>query len=311
MFIAIGAQGSTKMRIAGEDEGYRGFIPGVDFLQAVNEGRDPYPEGKKVVVVGGGNVAIDCVRCSFRIGKTDVNLVYRRTKKEMPADDVEIRDAEEEQVTFHYLTNPTRIIEKDGKVVAVECIRMELGEPDDSGRRRPVPVEGSEFIIDCDILVPAIGQAVDLSLLEGRDDIGATRWNTISVDAVTKQTERPNIFSGGDCETGPGALITACAAGRTAALNIDRLIQGLPLERGEDVCFDALFDSVKVFDPKENPGMLGGRGRHHLAMLPPEMRKLSFAEVEKGFSLQEAIAEADRCLRCYRIALVAVEAASA
>ena len=143
----------------------QGFIPGVKYLLDVNMGKDPYPEGKKVVVVGGGNVAMDCVRSSFRVGKPDVNLVYRRTKAEMPADPVEIHDAEEEGVKFHYLCNPTRIIEKDGKVVAVECIRMELGEPDKSGRRRPVPVAGSEFIIETDILIPAIGQAVDMSFL--------------------------------------------------------------------------------------------------------------------------------------------------
>ena len=165
LFIGVGAQDSTPMGVEGEEQGYRGFIPGVRYLLDISQGRDPYPEGKKVVVVGGGNVAIDCVRSSFRIGKEDVNLVYRRTIKEMPADPVEIQDAEEEKVKFHYLCNPTRIIAPAGKVVGVECIRMELGEPDASGRRRPVPVPGSEFVIETDILIPAIGQKVDLSFL--------------------------------------------------------------------------------------------------------------------------------------------------
>ena len=117
IFIGVGAHNSSPMGVEGEDIGYKGFIPGVKYLLDINMGKDPYPEGKKVVVVGGGNVAMDCVRSSFRVGKTDVNLVYRRTKAEMPADPVEIHDAEEEGVTFHYLCNPTRIIEKNGKVV--------------------------------------------------------------------------------------------------------------------------------------------------------------------------------------------------
>ncbi len=306
VFLAIGAQSSTMMRVKGEDQGYRGFIPGVKYLQDINEGRDPYPEGKKVVVVGGGNVAIDCVRCSFRVNKSDVNLVYRRTKNEMPADHVEIRDAEEEQVKFHYLTNPTRVLAENGKVVGVECIRMELGEPDDSGRRRPVPIEGSEFIIDCDIVVPAIGQSIDLSLLEGTRGIETTRWGTISVNEVTKQSKLKKFFSGGDCETGPGALITGCAAGLKAAAGIDRMINGQPIELDEDDCFDKFFEAVKVFDPTEKIGLLGGQKSRHLEMLPPEIRKHTFDEVEQGFTAREAMAEADRCLRCYRVATVAV-----
>jgi formate dehydrogenase beta subunit len=306
VFIAIGAHLSTAMRVKGEDSGYNGFIPGVKYLLDINEGRDPYPEGKKVVVVGGGNVAIDCVRCSFRVNKNDVNLVYRRTKNEMPADHVEIRDAEEEQVKFHYLTNPTRIIAENGKVIGLECIRMELGEPDESGRRRPVPVEGSEFVIDCDIVVPAIGQTIDLDIIKQSEDIKTTRWGTISVDSATKQSDRPNVFSGGDCETGPGALITACSAGFKAANSIDRLINGLQPEKNENDCFDKFFEAVKIFDPLEKPGLLGGLKQHHLEMLSPEKRKYTFDEVEQGFSPQEAMAEADRCLRCYRIATVAV-----
>ena len=306
VFVAAGAQLGTNMRVEGEDKGYKGFIHGVTYLQDINEGRDPYPEGKKVVVVGGGNVAIDCVRCSFRVNKNDVNLVYRRTKNEMPADHVEIRDAEEEQVNFHYLTNPTRVIAEDGKVVGVECIRMELGEPDDSGRRRPVPIKGSEFVIDCDIVVPAIGQAMYLAFLEDVDGVKTTKWGSVSVDEITKQTDHPKIFSGGDCETGPDALITACAAGMKAAVNIDRLINGQPLEITDDDYFDKFFGSVKVFDPSENTGLLGGVKAHHLKMLPSDTRKYVFDEVEQGLTVQEARAEADRCLRCYRVATIAV-----
>ncbi len=306
VFIAHGAHLSSSMRVEGENEGYKGFIPGVQYLLDINSGIDPYPEGKKVVVVGGGNVAIDCVRCSFRVNKPDVNLVYRRTRNEMPADEVEIHDAEEEKVNFHYLTQPIKVVAEKGKVVGLQCIKMQLGEPDESGRRRPEPVKGSEFIIDCDIVVPAIGQTIDLSVLEGVDNVETTRRNTIVVNEFTKQTENPRIFCAGDCQTAPGALIAACAGGRTAAINIDKLINGLPLVAVEDDYFDKLFDAVKVYDPAENIGFLGGRSRYQLEMLPADTRKWTFDEVEKGFSPQEAMAEADRCLRCYRVATIAV-----
>lgn len=306
VFIAIGAQSSTTMGLEGEDKGYRGFIPGVEYLLNINMGIDPYPEGKKVVVVGGGNVAIDCVRSSYRIGKDDVNLVYRRTKKEMPADHVEIEDAEEEGVKFHYLTNPTKILTKKGKVIGAECIRMELGEPDESGRRRPVPVEGSEFVIDCDILVPAIGQAIDLTLLDGEEGVKTTRRKTLVVDEFTMQTSNPKIFSAGDCVTGPSTLIRACAGGRKAAINIDRFINGKTLETSREDYFDKLFEEVRVFDPTEEIGFLGGRKRLHLKMLSPDERKQTFEEVEEGYTSPEAMGEADRCLRCYRIGMVAV-----
>jgi formate dehydrogenase (NADP+) beta subunit len=306
VFIAIGAQNSSSMRVEGEDAGYEGFVPGVKYLLDINEGRDPYPEGKKVVVIGGGNVAIDCVRCSSRIGKEEVNLIYRRTRNEMPADEVEIHDAEEEKVPFHFLTTPVRILEENGKVVGLECIRMELGEPDESGRRRPVPIEGSEYVFDCDTVVPAIGQRIDLSLLKEFEDIETTPWNTIIVDEVTKQSSRSKIFSAGDCETGPGALITACAGGRQAARSIDRLINDLPLEYDDNDYFDLLFKTVKIYDPEEKIGIIGERKRKHLEMLPADTRKLTFDEVEEGFPTAEAIAEAERCLRCYRVAMIAV-----
>ena len=306
VFIGIGAQNNTSMRVEGEDKGYKGFIPGVKYLLDINQGRDPYPEGKRVVVIGGGNVAIDCVRCSFRIQKEDVNLVYRRTRNEMPADEVEIKDAEEENVQFHFLTTPVRVLAENNRVVGLECIRMKLGEPDSSGRRRPVPIEGSEFVFDCDTVVPAIGQRIDLSMLEGADDIKTTRWNSIVVDPVTKQTGRPKIFSAGDCETGPGALITACAGGMQAAQNIDRFINQQDLEYDNGDYFNELFQTLKVYDKNENIGITDMRPRKQLTMLAPDIRKHTFDEVESGFSNSEAIAEADRCLRCYRVATIAV-----
>ncbi|MBW1802654.1 MAG: FAD-dependent oxidoreductase, partial [Deltaproteobacteria bacterium] len=208
VFIGVGAHLSKKMRLEGEDAGYDGFVKGVDFLRDINLDKEIY-QGKKLLVVGGGNVAIDCVRSSFRVGFTDANIVYRRSRNEMPADDVEIEDAEQEGVNFHFLTLPTRIITENNRVTAVECIRMELGEPDESGRRRPVPVEDSEFVIETDVLIPAIGQDVDLSLLPDASGVEKTKWNTIVVDSDSMVTAQEEIFSGGDCVTGPDVLIEA------------------------------------------------------------------------------------------------------
>ena len=305
LFIGVGAQGSTSMRVEGEDEGYEGFISGVQYLLDVNMGKDPYPQGEKVVVVGGGNVAIDCVRSSFRVGKKDVNLFYRRSRKEMPADDVEIHDAEEEEVQFNYLCVPTKIIAKEGKVVGVECIRMELGEPDESGRRRPVPIPGSEFYVDTDIVIPAIGQAVDLSFMDEKDGIETTKWGTISVDEETLETSRKGVFSAGDCVTGPDVLVRAGGNGKRAADKIDQYLRGLRVSPTEDEELENLVASVKVYDPQEEIGIIGGRKRKELQMVPPKERRWTFEEVEKGFSVPDAIKEADRCLRCYRIGLVA------
>jgi len=306
IFIGVGAQTNTPMGVEGEDKGYKGFIPGVYYLLEINLGRDPYPEGKRVVVVGGGNVAIDCVRSSFRIGKPDVNLVYRRTKKEMPADRVEIHDAEEEGVKFHYLCNPVRIIEKEGKVVGMECIRMELGEPDESGRRRPVPIKGSEFFIEADIAIPAIGQAMDLSFLEEKDGVKTTKRSTIAIQEGTFLTSRPGIFSAGDCVTGPDVLVRAAGHGKRAAEKIDLFIRGQEVKESEDERMEAVVEKIKVYNKDEKIGVSGGQKRAMLDMLPPDSRKWIFDEVEKGFSIPVAQKEAERCLRCLRIGLFAV-----
>ena len=306
IFIGVGAQTNTPMGVEGEDKGYKGFIPGVYYLLEINQGRDPYPEGKRVVVVGGGNVAIDCVRSSFRIGKADVNLVYRRTKKEMPADHVEIHDAEEEGVKFHYLCNPVRIIEKEGKVVGMECIRMELGEPDESGRRRPVPIKGSEFFIEADIAIPAIGQAIDLSFLEEKDGVKTTKRSTIAIQEGTFMTNRPGIFSAGDCVTGPDVLVRAAGHGKRSAEKIDLFLRGTEVKESEDERLEAIVEKIKVYNKNEKIGISGGQKRAMLNLLPPDSRKWIFDEVEEGFSIPVAQKEAERWLRCVRIGLFAV-----
>ena len=305
LFLGVGAHESKKMGVDGEDKGYRGFIPGVVFLRNINLGQE-VPLGERLVVVGGGNVAIDCVRSAVRLGFKDVRLLYRRSRAEMPADEVEIREAEEEGIVFHYLTLPTRLIEKDGAIRAVECIRMELGEPDASGRRRPVPVEGSEFIIETDVVISAIGQDSNLFLL-GSEPVEVSKWGTIKVDDRSMETSLAGVFSGGDCVTGPATLVEALAAGSDAALAIDRYLSGqepeLPLYRR----LEKFAGAVKVFDKNEVMGILGGQPRPAIECLPVKERIRSFEEVDLGLTAETAVADADRCLRCYRVALLALK----
>lgn len=308
VFIGVGAQDSMPMGVEGEQSGYRGFIPGVQYLLEISRGKDPYPEGKKVVVVGGGNVAIDCARSSFRIGKEDVTLVYRRSIVEMPADPVEIHHAEEEKVTFHYLCNPTRILARDGKVVGVECNRMALGEPDQSGRRRPVPIAGSEFVIETDIVISAIGQRVNPAFLTEEDGIRLTKWNSIDADEGTFTTAQAGVFSAGDCVTGPDVLVKATGAGKRAAEKIDLYLTGGSVEPSIEESFRTLFSHVKVYNREERLAVIGGTKKAQLSMLDPEARKRTYDEVEAGYKINEALGEAARCLRCYRIGMIALAA---
>ena len=175
-----------------------------------------------MLVIGGGNVAMDCVRSSRRIGFDDVKLLYRRTEAEMPADQVEIVEAKEEGVEMVTLVAPTKIIAEDGVVKGLECRRMQLGEPDASGRRRPEPVEGSEFVIPCDCIVPAIGQVCSVDQLVP-SHIEVSKWKTLEVDPLTMQSADPRVFGGGDCYTGPSSLVAALGAGRRAAESMQRV----------------------------------------------------------------------------------------
>jgi len=212
VFLGTGAFKSKPMGVEGEDMGYNGFSEGgIHYLRKVALGEGMVTP-KRVIVVGGGNTAIDCVRVALREGCEDSILVYRRTRKEMPAEYYEVDDAEEENVQFEFLRNPTRLIVEDNTVVGVEVIKMELGEPDDSGRRRPVPVPGSEYIIPCDMVIPAIGQDPDLGYLEDGDyGIEQTRWNSIVTKGGTMMTDDEGVFAGGDCEYGAMTVVLRSA----------------------------------------------------------------------------------------------------
>jgi formate dehydrogenase (NADP+) beta subunit len=305
VFLASGAHGSSKIGCEGEDQGYQGLLHGVVFLREIALGRKPI-EGRKMVVIGGGNVAIDCVRTALRIGFEDVNLVYRRTEVEMPADKVEIHDAKEEKIQFHFLTQPIRVLAENGKVVGLECIRMELGEPDKSGRRRPVPVDGSNFTIDADAVVPAIGQFCVFDYVTPESGIALTRWSTLIVEKGTLRAEAQPVFGGGDCVSGPLTLIAAIADGKRAARFIVQYLETGGCVAGDRDHMENLVYDLGVFDKKEKMVVTGGQSRVQLKMMDPETRVHSFDEVEEGYGIPEAMKEASRCLRCYRIALVAV-----
>lgn len=306
IFLAIGAQDSQTQGIPGEEENADGYFPGIQFLRHVNLD-EPIPVGKSAVVVGGGNVAMDCARSALRIGVKEVHLVYRRTRNEMPADKVEVHDAEEEGVQYHFLANPIRLIIKDGKVAGVECIRMDLGEPDASGRRRPVEVKGSEFVIDCDMFIPAIGQKVDPSCLTGAMAPAVDKkHSTVIADPDTLVTNVEGVFAGGDCISGPATLIQAMAAGLRVSNSIDQYVRQGNVTLTEDERMSRVFRSISAQD-QDVVDRLGGRHRIEPSMRPVQERVDDFAEIEEDFSPEDALLEADRCLRCYRILLVATE----
>ncbi|MBE0480263.1 MAG: FAD-dependent oxidoreductase, partial [Dehalococcoidia bacterium] len=285
-FVAVGAHRNNRMDVQGEDLG--GVLSGVGFLWDVNLG-NTVAIGQKVAVIGGGNVAIDAARSALRLGAKEVYILYRRSRQEMPANEEEIVEAEEEGIKIQYLVAPSRIIGSSGKVSAIECIRMELGEPDESGRRRPVPVKGSEFKIEVDNVIPAIGQSPDLSFLGPKSPIETGRGSTVKVDKVTLQTNIPGVFAGGDAVLGPATVIEAIAAGKEAAISIDRYLRRDDLRAGRDRDFtkvDVTLDDIEK-QPREKPSHVSA-----------QERKSDFREVMHALTEEQARAEAARCVAC-------------
>jgi len=220
VFIGAGCHKGLKLRVPGEDEYEgKGIVDCVTFLREQALGQAPEAKGK-LIVIGGGNAAIDSARVGWRMGFDEVYILYRRTRKEMPANPWEIDAAEHEGVILQYLAAPVEILGKDGRVNGMKCIKMELGEPDASGRRRPVPIEGSEYVIDAETIVPAISQATNLDFLGEKHEFNITRWNTFDIDEDTGATNIPGVFAGGDVVSGPDIAIRAVAAGKRAALGI-------------------------------------------------------------------------------------------
>ena len=296
MFMGIGAWKDSLLRVEGEN--LEGCYTGIDFLSRLAGGEN-LPMGDTAVVIGGGNTAIDCTRNLLRYGAKKVYLVYRRTRKEMPANPVEISAADEEGVEFIFLTAPKEVVGDDaGHCTHLEYLKMELGEPDASGRRRPVPIEGSETRLQTDMVITAIGQAADLSFVE-RDqkrlaELKTTRWSTVDADPKTLQTNIPYLFVGGDSATGPALVVTAIGGGRRAARSIHQYVMNeevtaSPYEFGKDLIPDSDFDHVLGIVKKP---------RSPMEELPPDERIKSFIEVDQVLTEEQALKESERCLSC-------------
>jgi len=288
VFIAIGAHKSRNLGV--ENENAEGVIDGTDLLHKVSMG-DKVPTGEKVVIVGGGNVAVDCARTCVRLGFRDVNIVYRRSRAEMPAIEEEIAEAEKEGVKLQLLAGPNRVIADGGKVIGMEFIKNKLGEPDESGRRRPEPVAGSEFVIDTPLIISAIGEQPDLQMMSGEASKAVSN-GLIKADPVTLQTGIKGIFAGGDVVSGPATVIEALAAGKKAAVSIDRYLKGEPLDTGREG--EGVYESKLTVDTFG----IGQQPRVDMPIIPVEQRQGNFHEVELGLSREDAIKEAERCLSC-------------
>jgi len=289
VYLALGAHQGIELGIPGEKA--TGVRQGVEFLRELNlSGK--VEVGDKIGIIGGGNVAIDVARAAVRMGAEEVNIIYRRTRHEMPAWEEEIQAAEDEGVRITYLSAPQEILTQDGKVVGLRCIRMELSEPDSSGRKRPIPVPGSEYDIAIDQLVPAIGQRPDLSALEDVTGLTFSRWGTTEVDSITYATEREGVFAGGDLQTGPWVAIGAIGAGKEAAESILRFIEGKDMAAGRD---PIVYEDPRYRPVPENEPVMP---RARMPELPLEKRQGNFKEVELGYQEAEGQAEAARCLNC-------------
>lgn len=292
VFLAIGAHKGRKLGIYGEDD-FAGCEDSIQFLQRVNFGDRTSP-GDRVVVIGGGNSAIDAARTAVRLGVKEVTIAYRRTRDEMPAYEEEIVHAEEEGIKIDYLVSPTRVIGENGKVTAIECIRNQLGEPDASGRRRPLPVEGSEFLIPCDLVVPAISQEPQLEGVVDEITVKITPWNTFEVNPDTLETNIPGVFAGGDAVTGPASIIEAVAAGQRAAASINCYFDGAQLPWNfKSVIPKRLVPELEIPDEE-----MENLKREHMPCTAAAKRVKNFDEVELGYPETTCVSEAKRCLRC-------------
>ncbi len=284
VFVGVGAHSSYKLGVPGED--LPGVYHGIDFLRDVNLGKQ-VDIGKKVVVVGGGNTAIDAARTALRLGAEEVRIIYRRTRADMPAFPEEIEEALEEGVKIDFLVTPVKVL-GDDRVTGVECIKMETRGFDRSGRRRPVPREGSNFVIEADTVVPCIGQGLTEGF-EAQKEL-FNKWGFVQVDPRTMRTSIPGVFSGGDA-VNPATVVEAVAHGRIAAVEIDKYLgyEGkLPFPERQVVMTSYDEEAYMVHIPQTKPNLL-----------PLEERK-GFVEVNRGFTLEQAVEEARRCLHCDR-----------
>ena len=294
--IAVGAHGHLRLNIPGEDD-FPQSMEAIGLLRRVALG-EKIKVGKRVVVIGGGNVAIDAARTCLRLGSREVVIAYRRTRAEMPADPEEIEQALEEGIRIEYLTIPVEIVAKKNvkkpAVGALQCLRAKLVQKEGSTRMFPVPIPGSEFLMTADMIIPAIGQQVERSGLELFKGLNWSRWGTIEVNPVTMETSAPEVFAAGDAVSGPASVVQAIGGGRRAADAIDRFLSGLPQPRFKPVperraAVECVSISAAAKQDLQRP---------RLPHLSPEERCSTFEAVELGFSEDTARSEAARCLRC-------------
>jgi len=292
VFISTGTHDSMRARIPGEELG--GVLHGAEYLRRLNlaqldaDGVEMPTIGKRVAVIGGGNVAIDSAMTARRIGAQEVTILYRRTRAEMPANTWEIEEAEEEGVQFQFLASPIEILGKGDVIAAVHCQRMQLGEPDESGRRRPIPVEGDTFDVPVDTVIMAIGQTLDVTI----DGVDRTRRSWIEADPVTLQTNLPDIFAGGDAVSGPASVVEAVGQAHRAVESIRRYLLGEDLAEGRTV---GPVDTSKIDYNDPTDWVRSPRtAMPHRAVAERD----DFAEVNLGLDEAQAIAEAKRCLAC-------------
>jgi NADH-quinone oxidoreductase subunit F len=295
VFIAAGTQKTQRIGIPGEVDGTSGLLYGISFLRDVKQGRE-VTIGPKVSVIGAGGAGVDVARTAVRLGAESVDVYERFAREQMVVEDREYEEAMEEGVRFHFLTSPGRILSERWKVTGLQSTRMKLGPTDPSGRRRPVPIEGSESTASTDTIVIAIGQAPDLSFLPADSKLERTKWETLEIDPNTLMTNIPGVFAGGDFTAGPSYVILGIAAGRRGATAIDKYLRGdksrvdLHDLKGSRPDQDKGVEDLKVESDQ--------RARTEMPLEKTSRRKQSFVEVEAGFSEEVARAEAARCLRC-------------
>lgn len=303
VILTIGSQKGTLVGVKGEEA--EGVYAGIDFLKNMEvTGKPADFRGKKVVVVGGGNTAMDCCRTAIRCGSTDVKVVYRRTEKEMPANPIEIHESKLEGVEYLFLNNPVKVnSNEDGKLKSVTLIKMELGEPDASGRRRPLPVEGSEYDLDCDFILAAIGQKTEAEFINNinenatEGEFKLNRWGNVDADAATLQTGVPSIFAAGDGVTGPATIIEAVAQAKTASLSAHQYLMGEEIVPAHKP-FISKKDNFKVQEIPDYIQKYSSQKREEMPVLPEDNR-VNFKEVELGYASEDVCKhEANRCLEC-------------
>lgn len=289
VFVGIGAWESSSMRCKGED--LPGVLGGINFLREVAL-HGKVQIGSRVAVIGGGNTAMDAARTAVRLGAEEVMVLYRRTKEEMPAEKVEIEEAEEEGVLFRFLVAPLEVVAENDVITSIRLQKMELGEPDQSGRRRPVPIPGAEETIAVDTVISAIGQKVKPC---GLEELEQTKWGSIAVDERNMMTSITGVFAGGDAVTGPGIAIEAVAQGRKAAVAINSYLQGElypPLE-----VFDKYMAKREGITP-EDFSHVKKAPRAQMPQLSPDKRRDNFREVNLGIPEGDAVSDAMKCLEC-------------